>query len=101
MTLTSFPPDMLDELALRLLDIAAIVRKMANTGRENAIRDFQLHGNKAQEWLDHLERWAYEAAGTLDAEVLRQKGMRRGQIGAAAAANEHSRSRGKSRKKGS
>jgi hypothetical protein len=85
MTLTPFPPAALDELALRLLDVAATVRKMANSARDNAVHDFQLHGNKAHEWLDHLEQWAYEGAGRLEAQVLRDRGARRGLSGAGSA----------------
>jgi hypothetical protein len=77
MTLIPFPPAALDELALRLLDVAATVRKMANSARDNAVQDFQLHGNKATEWLEHIEQWAYEGAGRLEAQIMRERGARR------------------------
>jgi hypothetical protein len=78
MTLTPFPPAMLDELALRLLDVAAAVRKMANSAREISRNDFQLHGNKAQEWLNNLELWASDGIVRMEQQALRERGARRG-----------------------
>lgn len=99
MTLTAFPPDTLDQLALRILDVATLLRQMAHTTREKSIRDFQFHGNKAEEWLDRLELWAREADSRLGLEVQRQAGMRRGQIGTAAPTARTRKPR--TRKKGS
>jgi hypothetical protein len=78
MTLSNFPPEALDELALRVLDIAAAVREMALSSRENQLTGFQLHGNKVHEWLGHLEEWVIESTGRLDVEVVKLKGARRG-----------------------
>ncbi|HEY1602895.1 MAG TPA: hypothetical protein VGG64_25040 [Pirellulales bacterium] len=69
---------MLDELALRLLDVAAAVRKMANSAREMSLNDFQLHGNKAQEWLNNLELWASDGIVRMEQHSLRERGARRG-----------------------
>jgi len=82
MTLIPYSPTALDELALRLFDVAAQVRQMANYSRENSVVSVPLHGNKAQEWLGHLERWAFDGQGRLEAHVLRERGARRSQIGA-------------------
>ncbi len=78
MTLTPFPPEALDDLALRIMDLAAQVREMANQSRENQLSGFQLHGNKVHEWMGRLEEWAIESNSRLDAELLKQKGARRG-----------------------
>jgi hypothetical protein len=86
MTLASFPPEALDALALRLLDVAAMVRKMAVSSRENEVGDFQLHGNKVHEWLGHLEQWAHEGDGKLQTSLIRQRGVRRAQVPAASTA---------------
>ena len=98
MTLSPFPPPTLDELALRLLDVAAMVRKMANVARENSLQGFQMHGNKAQEWLDHLEQWAHEGTGRLETQVIRERGARRS-LAATAPPKSRPGSRAKTRKK--
>ncbi len=58
MTLQTYDPQQVDQLALRLLDLAAVVRQMANRSRENGIADFALHDKKALEWCAKLEQWA-------------------------------------------
>ena len=78
MTLSNFPPEALDDLALRVLDIAATIREMAISSRENQLTGFQLHGNKVHEWLGRLEEWVLESTGRLDVEVAKLKGVRRG-----------------------
>ena len=98
MTLTPFPPNALDELALRLLDVATLVRRMANSARESGVQDFHLHGNKAHEWLDNLEQWTYEAAGRLDAKSCASEGWRRGLGGNVATAKSGRGPRRKPRK---
>ena len=67
MTLIPYSPTALDELALRLFDVAAQVRQMSTYSRENAVNFVPLHGNKAQEWLGHLERWAFDGQARLEA----------------------------------
>jgi hypothetical protein len=79
MTLTPYSPATLDALTLRLLDVAALVRNMANKSRENGVDSFALHGNKVQEWMGHLEEWAYDGAARLESQVMRERGARRSQ----------------------
>lgn len=43
MTLKPYDPTSLDLFALRLFDLAGIVRQMAQRTREHAIDDFALH----------------------------------------------------------
>ena len=58
MTLQPYEPAKLDQFALQLLDLAAILRDMANRSREHGITDLALHDKKAQQWYDQLEdRW--------------------------------------------
>jgi hypothetical protein len=99
MTLTHFPPDALDDLALRLLDVAASLRKMANLAREKSVQGFQLHGNKAQEWLDHLEHWTFEGTKRLNEQIMRELGARKGQIGGSPRKALSAAQRGGARKK--
>jgi hypothetical protein len=77
MTLIAFPPESLDRLALRFLDVAGRVRRMAERSREAALDEVPLHGNKPQEWLGRLEAWAYDAESRLEAEINRRRGTRR------------------------
>lgn len=77
MTLIAFPPERLDELSLRLFDLAAEVRRMAMSSREIGLDDFQLHGNKAQEWLGQLEGWVHDAAARLDTAAIKRRGALR------------------------
>lgn len=79
MTLVPFPPESLDELALRLFDLAAIARQMANASRENELSDFELHANKVNEWLGKMESWAHDSSARLETAVIRQRGIRRAQ----------------------
>lgn len=79
MTLMPFTPDDLDSLALRFLDLAALVRGMSNASRENELPSFSLHANKVNEWLAHLEDWAHESSGKLETALIRQRGALRAQ----------------------
>ncbi|MEX2561417.1 MAG: hypothetical protein WD403_15950 [Pirellulales bacterium] len=79
MTLSHYSPDALDDLALRMLDLAALVRGMAHASREHDVTGFQLHSNKVHEWLTHMENWAHDGAGRLEAAIKKQQGARRAQ----------------------
>jgi hypothetical protein len=101
MTLTPHSPETLDALALRLLDAAGLLRRMATLSRENTVESFQLHGNKVQEWMNHLEDWAYDGAARLDAQIMRERGARRGQATTTPVENATTRRSGKRRQKSS
>jgi hypothetical protein len=77
MTLIAFTPDKLDEVALRILDIATVLRKMSQSSRDYNITGFELHNQKIEEWLGHLENWALEADGKLATTINKQRGDRR------------------------
>lgn len=77
MTLTPHDPETLDRLALRLLDLAAIVREMANNSREFGVQDFALHDKKAREWYSHLERWTRKAQAELELKIIEVRASRR------------------------
>ena len=64
MTRKSYYPEMLDEWALRLLDLAVVLRQMAATSRANQVTELALHDKKAGEWYDQLERWARRPVGS-------------------------------------
>jgi hypothetical protein len=80
MTLAAYSPEQLDQLALRLLDVAAVFREMALTGREHGVGQLDLHDRKAQEWCDRLEHWARKAQADLDVRIRTARAARRAQV---------------------
>ena len=82
MTLQTYDPHKLDQFALRLLDLAAIVRQMANQSREYGIADLALHDKKALEWCAKLEQWADKTQADLEVRILQDKAERRGRTAA-------------------
>jgi hypothetical protein len=77
MTLKPYNADMLDQFSLRLLDLAAMMRKMGNRSRECQTVDFTIHDKKAREWCDNLERWARKAQAELELEIIEARARRR------------------------
>ncbi len=77
MTLVPFSPAELDALAWRFFDLAATVRKLAASTRAEQLDDVQLHGQKLEVWLTHLEAWAHDARARLDQAQHRAAGARR------------------------
>jgi hypothetical protein len=78
MTLQAYDPQKLDQVALRLLDLASIVRQMAHRGREHGIADLALHDKKALEWCAKLEQWAHKTQADLEVRILQDRASRRG-----------------------
>lgn len=70
MTLKPYDAGKLDQFALRLLDVAAVMREMARQSRHNQVEDFALHDKKAHEWCANLERWARRAQAELEMEII-------------------------------
>ena len=77
MTLQPYSPDQLDRLALHLLDLAAIVREMANRSREHQLTDLALHDKKALEWCGNLEKWAHKSQADVELRIRQVKAERR------------------------
>jgi hypothetical protein len=77
MTLKPYDPQMLDQFALEFLDLAAIMREMANRSREYDVEDFALHDKKAKEWLDGLGRWVRKSQADLELKILDARASRR------------------------
>lgn len=77
MTLKPYNPDMLDQFALRLLDLAALLREMANRSREYQIEDFAVHDKKAREWYASLERWVRKSQAELELKIIDARASRR------------------------
>ena len=82
MTLQTYNPQKLDQFALRLLDVAAVVRQMAHSSREYGIADLALHDKKALEWCANLEQWARKTQADLEVRILQDKASQRGRAAA-------------------
>ena len=70
MTLEPYDPKKLDALALRLLDLAAEVRKMAQRSRRYRVEDLELHDKKAGEWCTKLGQWVRKARTGLELRIV-------------------------------
>ena len=77
MTLHTYGPEKLDELSLRVLDLAVIIRQMAADSREQDISDLPLHDKKALLWLGNMETWAHKGQRDLDIKIHEVKAARR------------------------
>ena len=82
MTLQTYDPQKLDQFALRLLDLAAILREMAHRSREHGIADLAMHDKKALEWCAKMEQWAEKTRADLEVRILQDKAERRGRSAA-------------------
>lgn len=76
MTLQSYSAEMLDQRALELLDLAAILRTMAQRSREQQIHDFALHDKKVREWIINTGRWVRRAQAELEMHILETQTLR-------------------------
>ena len=77
MTLQRYDPHKLDQFALRLFDLAAMMREMAATSREHGIADLAVHDKKALEWCTKLEDWLHKAQADLEVKVRQSRARRR------------------------
>jgi len=77
MTLQRYDPQRLDQFALRLVDLAAMLREMANSSREHGIADLPLHDKKALEWCAKLEDWLHKARADLEVRIRQAQARRR------------------------
>jgi len=76
-TLQPYSPEMLDQLALELLDLAAILHKMAQRARECQIDQFAMHYKKARQWTAGIARWARKAQAELELRVIEARADQR------------------------
>jgi hypothetical protein len=74
MTLEPYDAQELDRLALRVLDIAAKIRRMSLEADEAPSVAVGLHGKKARQWIGQLEQWAAESSARLDVALMLRKG---------------------------
>jgi len=77
MTLQLYTPEKLDHLALQLLDLAGVLRNMANRSREHGIADLPIHDKKALEWCASLDHWAHKAQAEVELRIRQAMAERR------------------------
>ena len=77
MTLKPYSPEMLDQFALRLLDLAGLLREMAQRSRQYGVTDFAVHDKKANEWYYNLQRWVRKSQAELELKVIDARAGRR------------------------
>lgn len=75
MTLKSYPPAQLEDLAWRFFDLAATLRKMAKDCQSQGITGLDLHDKKPSEWLANLQDWTDRAQAELDVRLIRARAM--------------------------
>ncbi len=76
MTLQPYDPEKLDQFALQLLDLASVLRRMAELSREEQVDGFRLNDRKAREWIEKLSNWVPKAESDLNTFVHKSRGAR-------------------------
>jgi hypothetical protein len=76
MTLLKYQSRDLDDLALRVVDLASSLREMSKTCEENEILEIPMHSKKALDWLDNLEQWARKCQNDLAITVIKHRAAR-------------------------
>lgn len=77
MTLESYSPDELDQLALRALDVCGRLRRLAQSSRQEELAKITLHDKKALEWLSRLEEWVHKTEADLALQTLKNRGRKK------------------------
>jgi hypothetical protein len=77
MTLEPYDSDRLDQLAMRVFDLAARLRAMAVLSRHEELPPQPLHDRKPLEWLEKLEDWLLRNEAELSHAVIKNQGARR------------------------
>ena len=77
MTLEAYEPHELDALALRILDISSLLRRLAVRCRQEQLEGFVLNDRKALEWIGNVEQWAGKAESDLELAILKLRGAKR------------------------
>jgi len=80
MTLQTYSPEQLDELALRMLDLAALLRQVAQSARQHEIPSLPIHDKKALDWFAKLESWGRRCQSDMELTLHSAKAARRAQL---------------------
>ena len=70
MTYNRYSPEQLDELVLRIFDIAAMLREISQNAQKAKLDDIPMHDRKAVLWCEQLEQWATKTKINVDILLL-------------------------------
>lgn len=73
MTVEVYSPEKIDDLVLKLIDIASILRNISQEAREVRMEEIPINNRKALEWCSNLEAWAERVRFEFDARAKRIK----------------------------
>jgi hypothetical protein len=74
LAISPYTPEQLDQVALRLLDICAKLRSIAQESRSQGSAEIPVHDKKALEWIGKLEQWAAKSQRDFELAQFRQRG---------------------------
>ena len=70
MTYNRYSPEKLDQLVLRIFDVAALLREISQSAKKTKLDDIPMHDRKAVLWCEQLERWAMKTKINVDILLL-------------------------------
>ena len=70
MTYNRYSPEKLDQLVLRILDVAALLREISQNAKRAKLDDIPMHDRKAVLWCEQLEQWAVKTKVNVDILLL-------------------------------
>lgn len=70
MTYNRYSPEELDQLVLRIFDVAAMLREVSRNAKSAKLDDIPMHDRKAVLWCEQLELWAAKTKVSLDILLL-------------------------------
>ena len=70
MTYNRYSPEQLDQLVLRIFDVAAMLRELSANAKKSRLDDIPMHDRKAVLWCEQLEQWAAKTKINVDILLL-------------------------------
>ena len=70
MTYSRYSPEQLDQLVLRIFDVAAMLRDISQNAKRAKLDDIPMHDRKAVLWCEQLEQWAAKTKINVDILLL-------------------------------
>jgi len=74
MTYNQYSPEQLDQLVLRIFDLAALLREISQNAKNANLDDIPMHDRKAILWCEQLEHWAAKTKVGVDILLLNRTG---------------------------